>query len=245
MLVGMLAQAARHATPDHGPVYAETDLSRFIVEPWNAASCLLFFGIVLYWAVKLRGRWGRHKLLTAMLPILTVGAVGGTVYHAFRSHRIWLFLDWVPIVTIGLVASIYLWSRVLRRRGLAILVIPVVFGIQRLNFLYAPRRLAINVSYAVLAAAILLPATVVLARTRFRGGWLILAGFGSFGLAIASRVLDAQLTRLLPMGTHFLWHIFGAAATFFGFQYIYVLDRTPPRPQETARDGLKRPATGD
>jgi len=71
---------------DGGPTYTETHLDRFIVEPWNAASCLSFILIVAYWVVRLRGQYRQYLFLTACLPVLLMGGIGGTLYHALRTH---------------------------------------------------------------------------------------------------------------------------------------------------------------
>src|SRR4051812_42771398 len=54
---------------DGGPIYAETDLSRVIAEPWNAASASVFVLVALVWMVRLRGRYREHPFLTACLPL--------------------------------------------------------------------------------------------------------------------------------------------------------------------------------
>src|SRR5262245_28804955 len=79
-----------HLATDGGPVYVETErnLDRVgtgaVVEPWNAASALLFLVVVVVWLVRLRGRYRKHPFLTCCLPLLAAGGVGGVVYHAFR-----------------------------------------------------------------------------------------------------------------------------------------------------------------
>jgi hypothetical protein len=94
----------------------------------------------------------------------------------------------------------------------------------------------INVSYAFLASLILLPAILVLIRMRFRfGGWVV-AGVVSFAAALFFRFADDirdGAGPLLPMGTHWLWHLFGAAATAFVLEYFYRLEgqaRLEPAP---------------
>jgi len=211
--------------PDGGPTYTETDLGRWIAEPWNAASCLLFLILAVVWAVRLRGQYRRHAFLAACLPLVVVGGVGGTVYHAFRAHRVWLFLDWVPIVVLGFAISVHLWSRIVKRWGYALLVIPAVFLLQTLNFRYGPRPMAINVSYSILGAVILVPAAAVLWKTRFRYGLLPLGALVCFAAAIGTRAADRWSPPLLPMGTHWLWHVFGAAAGFLIAEYLYRLPK--------------------
>jgi hypothetical protein len=226
--LALLAQAGRSRGPDGGPVYVETDLSAWLVEPWNAATAALFLGLVVYWAWRLRGRYRQYLFLTAALPVLLVGAVGGTVYHAFRAHRAWLFMDWVPIALLSLAAAAYLWARLLPRWWHALAVIPAVFALNAVNFRLLFRHspdAAIAINYTMLACVIILPAVLVLRRHRWRDGHLLALAAAGFAAAIASRSLDHHAAGVLPMGSHFLWHVFGAAATHLGILYLYRLRR--------------------
>lgn len=239
--LAMLAQAMR-PSPDGGPIYRETNLDRWIAEPWNAGSCLLFILLTIFWIVRLRGQYRRHAFLAALLPVVGLSAVGGTVYHAFRAHWVWLLMDWVPIVVLGLAVSVYFWSRVIRRWWRALLVVPAVFALQRLNFLVFGRWMAINVSYSLLALVILIPAALVVFRTRRRrAGWL-LAAVGCFVLAIVARAADQRSGDLLPMGTHWLWHVFGACAAFAVAEYLYRLRADELASAPAAGSAVRAPA---
>jgi hypothetical protein len=115
MLIDALDAAADPLTsqmPDGGPLYTETDPSRLLVEPLNAVTALAFLVLVVAWAVRLRGRYSRYPFLACCLPILAVGGIGGTVYHAFRASRLFLVMDFVPIYLLGLAATVYLWARI-------------------------------------------------------------------------------------------------------------------------------------
>ena len=92
---------------DQGPIYLETIMGRFPVEPWNTASNLLFLVIILYWAWRLKGEIRAHRFIAGAIPVLIIGWVGGTVYHATRSHNLWLFMDFVPIALLAAAVSMY------------------------------------------------------------------------------------------------------------------------------------------
>ncbi|MHC4562905.1 MAG: hypothetical protein ACYS8X_09055, partial [Planctomycetota bacterium] len=110
----MLAEAVVRSR-DHGPIYAETNFDRVIVEPVNAVTTLLFVVVAVYWFVRLRGQYRRHWFVTGALPVLFIGAVGGTVYHAFRCNHIWLLLDWVPIAVLCVATGVFMWAKLLKR----------------------------------------------------------------------------------------------------------------------------------
>jgi hypothetical protein len=65
---------------------------------------------------------------------------------------------------------------------------------------------------------------VVLVRTRFRhAGWVV-AGLISFVIAWFFRLLDREVGVYLPMGSHWLWHTFGAATTALVIEYFYLVE---------------------
>ena len=82
--------------PDGGPRYKETPKDPWsvpVAEPLNAVTASLFVFIVLAWAVRLRGRYRQFTFITACMPILLAGGIGGTLYHAFRTQRSYFLLD--------------------------------------------------------------------------------------------------------------------------------------------------------
>jgi hemolysin III len=217
---------------DGGQRYTETDLSHLIVEPWNGASAALFLLIVGYWAFKLRGQYRRHLFLSINLPILAIGGIGGTLFHAFRVSEIFLLMDWLPITILCMAASVYFFIRVLDHWWQAALLVGLTLLSQVLMFQYEwlPIDLAVNVNYSVMGALILLPTVLLLWKTEFYAGKWVGYALAAFVLAIACRALDSE--ALLPMGPHFLWHVFGAVACYSMFQYVYEINlQHEPQPQ--------------
>jgi hypothetical protein len=209
--------------PDGGPRYTETDPTRLVVEPWNAASALAFLVLVAAWAVRLRGAYRSYPFLSYCLPLLAVGGIGGTIYHAFRASRVFLVMDYGPIYVLAAATAVYLWVQAAPRWWHVLAVVFLCVLIQVLAW-SLPRHYAISVSYASLAVLILAPAAGLLARTRFRhGGWLGLA-LACFAVALFFRIADAW-HLLAPVGTHWLWHLFGAATTAALMEYLYRLRR--------------------
>ncbi|MEL7532174.1 MAG: hypothetical protein AAFN10_12730, partial [Bacteroidota bacterium] len=90
---------------DNGPIYTETNLDQLIVEPWNAASAIIFVFIALYWLVRLKNQIRQHIFLYVSSWILLIGGVGGFLYHAFRVSEVFLTMDWVPIAILSLAGS--------------------------------------------------------------------------------------------------------------------------------------------
>ncbi len=209
---------------DHGPRYAETVAGRFPVEPWATSTNLVFLFIIAYWLIRIIRSPARHRMLLAALPVLAIGWLGGTMYHATRSHDLWLLMDWMPILILALMAAFWLWHNVTGRTLFALLAITVSLQAAMLVHLLPGLKHGyhIGLGYGMLALTILIPAGVHCAL-RWRTGWpWLVSALLAFVVAIAARQLDHRLGELLlPMGSHFLWHIFGGVSVFCLMAYIF------------------------
>jgi hypothetical protein len=217
---------------DFGPIYAETEMGRFPVEPWNTASNLVFLLVLIVFARRTALDRRRYPFLVPGLLVLAVGFVGGTVYHATRSHNVWLLLDFLPILILTGAASIYFWCAVVANRYLAIALCLALLLSGRLLRVYLelPKNLGITLSYLGAALAILIPAALHAQRCgrehrRFLG-WATIF----FALALTCRYVDkgAGMTWL-PMGTHFLWHILGGMSVWALLHYIARIEEDAQR----------------
>jgi hypothetical protein len=232
----------RGRMPDGGPRYTETPAdpyapgARPVAEPWNTATAALFVVIVAVWAWRLRGRYRDYPFLCACMPILLAGGVGGTLYHATRTSFTFFLLDVIPISLLGLAGAIYLliklgqgagWRRVVVSTLGALVFYAAVNVVLFAGFRGAVDRipnLRVNLSYASIAVLILAPMAVVLVRTRFRHGGWVAAGLVSFVIAWFFRLVDREMGNYLPMGSHWLWHTFGAITTALIVEYFYLVE---------------------
>lgn len=224
---------------DHGPRYVETCPGRFPVEPWATFTNLIFLFIIVYWAVRIRRSPARHAMLRAALFILGIGWVGGTVYHATRSHDLWLAMDWMPIMVLALMAAFWLWRGVTRHSMFATMAIALSILLAMLAHLVPGLKHGqhITLGYIMLALSILVPACLHCAL-RWRAGWpWMVSALLAFAVAITARGLDSGLgARLLPMGSHFLWHIFGGISAFCLISYIFGAGEASPAGDSPAPD---------
>ncbi len=223
---------------DGGPRYQETPYDPLtlapgrVAEPYNTVTAAFFIVIVMVWVVRLRDRYQQFAFLTCMLPILLAGGIGGTLYHAFRTRKLYFLLDVVPISLLGIAGSVYL--TLCLGRGVGFLKVGLIalgiigayaatnaFVFRSIN--WPNPNLRVNLSYLSLAIVLVVPMIATLVRTQFRHvGWM-LAGLACFAHAWFFRLVDNTGLVNIPMGTHWLWHTYGAACTVFIFEYFYRL----------------------
>jgi hypothetical protein len=235
--------------PDAGPRYTETPAdpyapdARVPAEPWNTVTAALFIVLALYRLAKMRGQFGRRPFLAAALPILLLGGVGGTLYHAFRTRAAYFYLDLIPILLLGAAtAAFFAWKLCgwYGRGTVALAATGLLAGFVTVNALvfrvatFENRNIPVNVSYGAQAVLILAPLAVVLVRTRFRDGAFVAAALVSFAIAWFCRLVDRTPLDGLPMGTHWLWHLFGAICTACLIEYVWRIDRPVTSPVPAA-----------
>lgn len=206
---------------DSGPIYQETIEGRLPVEPFNTFSNLIFIVILIYFGKKIIKNPKKHPFFLFAIPVIFISWIGGTMFHGTRSHEFWLVLDWLPIMIVCLGGIIYFigkitkkwWQRLLLFIGLIVLTILP-------RMLSLPKSYRISFGYLITAFTVLTPFLWYAYKTQWKRVQYILYGAGIFSLAILFRTLD-NIMVLLPMGTHWLWHMFGGIAVFFLLYYIY------------------------
>ncbi|MDD5597649.1 MAG: hypothetical protein PHV82_06875 [Victivallaceae bacterium] len=208
---------------DNGPIYQETDMTRFPVEPWSTFTNLVFLATFIYFAVKTRLSYIKFPMMVIFLIILLIGWFGGTVYHATRSNNIWLLMDYIPIMIIVLTASIYFWRELVGNWMLVIAftLLPVIIYRFIFHLIPLPHFVSISLGYTILASIVVVPLVPHCIHKTPEGWKLLVISLISFGLAISCRLLDNRGIVKLPMGTHFLWHIFGGICCFCMFSYVF------------------------
>lgn len=206
---------------DFGPIYTETlpglAAGLLPVEPWNTWSNIIFVLLFIHIAFRTRLDYRRYPLIVISLPLLAIGIIGGTVYHATRSHVVWLFMDFMPILVLTSAAALAFWREVIGTWPYAVLLFLLVAVSGRgLGFVLATERsVQVSLGYLSAALSILLPLAILVRRVKWRGLGSLCGIILTFAAAVACRMLDrAGISSSLPMGTHFLWHIFGGASVW-------------------------------
>jgi hypothetical protein len=211
---------------DGGPYYSETNLKHFIVEPWNAFSSLVFLIPAIFWFLKIRKDIRRYSFIACCVPLLILGGLGSTFFHAFRSSELLLWMDVLPILVLTLLVSTYFWHKVYDNWIITIITMIISFLIRRLVLMVPgiPVHTAINVSYAIGGVTIFLPILLVLIKTSFNKFGTVLLSVLCFIVSLIFREIDARSIVALPMGTHFLWHVFSAIGAFLLADYLYFIN---------------------
>ena len=213
-------------TPDGGAYYAETDFAHFIVEPWNAVSSLAFLLPVIYWGWKLRGRYRQYPFMSTAMPLLALGGLGSTFFHAFRASPLLLLMDVLPILLLTLAVAVYFWWKVLPHWSYVVVVIGFYLGLWLWLTMYGPLtgHALINANYFLRGTMIFLPGLLLQLYSRYLGLRDILLATGLFIVALLFRRADVALPWM-PMGTHWLWHLACALGAHFLARYLYQINR--------------------
>jgi hypothetical protein len=197
---------------DGGTLYFETDLNALIQEPYNMASAAVFLVLALYWSRALRSKGPAFRWMRQAIVLLWIGAAGGTIYHGFRLHAAFILMDWLPILLLLIIAAWKFWLAWTGGVKAAASALAASFSAQVLGYRLLNAQYALTVGYLLMALSLIVPMVVQVVRHAVLRRPFALALL-SFGTALAMRGTDAQ--GWIPMGSHFLWHLFGAVATHF------------------------------
>jgi len=212
---------------DFGPVYAETDLARFPVEPWSVFSNLIFLLIVIYWAFRTKLNYRHYPLITIAVPLIFIGFCGGELYHAFRNYRLWLLLDYLPILFLALTGCVYFWQLIYKNIFLTFISSLLPLFLYRIFtiFVLLPDAIYISLGYAALALNVMFPTLLYCILKNRKNCFSLFLGAIFFAVAVLFRQMDFDYGKtIVPVGTHFLWHIFGGISVFFFMRYIYSVE---------------------
>ena len=223
------------SVPDGGPIYRETtDLSLFIVEPWNAYSSLTFLVPAFLFLWQLRGQSSRHSFLVYFCsPMLILGGLGSTFFHAFRTSPWLLAMDVLPIVLLTLGISIWMWMKVLPKKALVIPIIVAFVGLTALSGAFLHGQDRISAGYFVRGVMLFLPCFLFLRQTHFRHSLIFFSAVAFFILALVFRFADEKTAiGFMPWGTHWLWHVSTAVGGYFLGEYL--ISNTPKTEAQAA-----------
>lgn len=211
---------------DYGPLYTETNMAQFPVEPYNTLSNLLFLFVAIYWSFKIRKIADPRfrSFLRVGLPLLFLGYVGGTIYHATRSHVAWMLMDVLPIYFIAFITAFYHWKLIKASNQLIGGVFLICFLVPFLLiwFVFPDSPQLHTFGYVCLTIPVILPILIDLNQTKGIFFKQFLYPLSFLTAALIFRGLDSSrwVQVHLSIGTHWLWHTLGAITCHFLLVYM-------------------------
>lgn len=186
-------------------LYCERLSDQFWAEPVNAATNIVFV---------LAGVWGLWKtsknrnVWSFLLSLLSIAVgVGSFLFHTFANSKTHL-LDLIPIFILTLLFVFFTFLKVLKMSVSKSFVslglfLALMVGIEILipksilngSLLYAP---------ALFTLAVI---SIVIKRQNLKLSELYKNAALLFLISLTFRTLDHQICDLVPLGTHFVWHL--------------------------------------
>lgn len=202
--------------------YCERVGNEFYSEPFNALSNIAFFVSVFFiyklfknHAIKSFGYW-------FLFALLVLGGIGSLSWHSFRNP-LTLFLDAVPIFIFFLTFVYLLLVRLTQSRSIALVLLVGFFMIQVLASYAFPTFLNGSIRHFVNGIAFL-GIVVWLYKKYDNLNRHLLVAFLLYILAIIFRSIDNSVCSIIPVGTHFMWHILNATAAYFAIRGLISID---------------------
>ena len=216
--------------PDYGPIYTETNLDRFPVEPLNTITNLLFLAVAIYWFRKKSSLNNQDfkNFLSVSLPLLLVGYVGGTIYHATRSHMGWMLMDVVPIYLIALTTSVYSWRLLnlsyFQIMGVFIAMVGIPLSLLWTLFPMSSSPHGATLGYFIMTLPVILPLLLDSIKMKWKFRKEFSKPLVLICLALIFRSLDSSpfVQENFIVGTHWLWHSFGAITCHYLLCFMMV-----------------------
>lgn len=211
---------------DMGPVYYETETAHaghLIVEPFNAFSSLaMSLAALMILIILVRKDFRDFPFLSYVFsPLIFIGGIGSTLFHAFRTSQFFLLMDWLPILLLTILLALYYWYKVYPRWYFIVIMVFAILLMRMLPVMFLKGSAAINLSYFISGLVIIVPILLFTARNRFVHWKPLALSVVALLFALFFRYTDDFESLILPMGTHWLWHIFSGIGAWFLGVYIY------------------------
>jgi hypothetical protein len=198
-------------------LYCERLDATFWSEPVNAISNAAFLAAAALSLLAWTRQAERDRASLALIIVVAAVGLGSFAFHTLATRGA-VLLDVIPIAVF-----IYGYLALSLRRFLAlspslVAVIVVAFAVVAQSAPALVPRDALNgsVGYVPALAAMIVVAPLAKARPVRCGLWLAAA---IFTISLVFRTVDRAVCPLLPLGTHWIWHVLNAAV-------LYVLLRT-------------------
>jgi hemolysin III len=218
---------------DNGPVYAETLTGHPpFYEPWNSLSSLFIAGAGLLFFFKTKRSDKGAGFIYFCATMLLVGGLGSTLFHGLRTSYWLVFMDFMPIIIVSLAIALLFWQKVLKSWTLASIVLLGLMALRAVPYwqqehLQLTNQAIINISYFIAGLTIFLPCLIFLVQSRLYKSTYLFLAIGLMIAALVFRTIDKDVTAVLPMGTHFLWHVASGVGAYYMGLYMQAILALP------------------
>jgi hypothetical protein len=208
--------------------YCERTDASFWSEPYNAATNALFLLVACYAFFE----WSKASRKDVFCLILSIEIVavglGSFVFHTVATR--WsIFADTIPIILFTYSGFAFIARRAFALSPIYVVASTITFAIVHLSlvklwaFAIGPGFVQ-SIAYVPGLFALAAAGTLMLVRPTtvphrqpgliIRCGRLLVAAAAVFALGLVFRSLDSAACGILPIGTHFVWHILVAETIF-------------------------------
>lgn len=203
---------------EHVDIYCERLDASFWAEPLNAISNLAFIIAALWAAYRARAAGEPNPLVWLLIALTAATGIGSFLFHSIATY--WAGLaDVIPIwsfVALYILVAAHRLGNA-RPRRIVIVLIAVIAVITiwiaasegtESPASTPPAPDPFNGSLQYLPAVIGFAVFAIITQLRRNPlRHLVLAAGLTFLLSLVFRTVDRDMCTLLPMGTHFLWHV--------------------------------------
>ncbi len=211
---------------DGGPIYKETLTTDvfMLAEPWNAISSIAIILPAIYWGLKLlKFPFKDFLFMWYCIPLLILGGTGSTLFHGFRNSNWLLYLDVLPTAILTVSLGVLFWIRILKNWVITLGIFVVSFALRFLAYDLLPGHTATNIAYFITGTLIFLPILIYLRKIKWLGHKWIILSVVFLIISLVFREIDKRNFFDLPMGTHFLWHLFSGFGAYFLARFLFKL----------------------
>ncbi len=215
------------------PIYCEKIGLGFLIEPLNAISNFALF-IVAYFLYRsyCKSKTFKNIYMPLIFLAILIG-LGSLSWHVYRSP-ITLLLDMVPVYLL-LLFVFYVIVNFLFSKKITIFVLIFYLSVQMFLLFYVPVEFSYGLPRHIFPFILLLFLILLIYRKVGRVALGLLLPVAVFGLAIIFRAIDLPLCKVIPIGTHFLWHVGNALATYFGVTALIKIKQADITENATSR----------
>jgi hypothetical protein len=196
--------------------YCERTSSALNAEPLNALTNAAFL-LAAWGAWRLYSKYpsaSTSGLIRALISTMVIVGLGSFLFHTVATR----WAEWADVLPIMLFMLLYLWLVLTMFFGWSVWPKFIGLGVYFAATFYLEAAVPGTLLWggALYLPTLLLMIAIVTALywLRSRTADAILAATVVFLLSFTARTLDAEVCPVLPVGTHFLWHLLNATLLY-------------------------------